>query len=364
MARLALPQAGIGVTGRLTLRYCCPMKSLRPKSVAERGRVDGDTFVREIANRAEPIVLRGQVAEWPAVAAARLGQRAVADYVAGFDGGAPLEVFIGHPDICGRFFYSDDLSGFNFVRQKVALPQLMSELLRLAETADPAPHGIYANAAAASAHSPGWTNANRLDLPIDGTARLWIGNATTVATHYDMSPNIACVVAGRRRFTLFPPEQLANLYVGPLDHTIAGPPTSLVDPDAPDLDRYPRFADAWRAACVAELGPGDAIFIPSIWWHHVRALDTLNVLVNYWWAETGGASPFLALIHAMMAVRDLPAAERAGWRSWFDHLVFDDAAPDAGAHLPQHLRTVLDRASPERSERIRQFLVASLQGSA
>jgi hypothetical protein len=338
------------------------MESRAPNKVAERGPVDGDTFLRDVANRAEPIVLRGQVADWPAVAAARNGPRAIADYVAGFDGGAPLDVFIGHPDIGGRFFYNDDLSGFNFVRQKVALRQLMGELLRLAETADPAPHGIYANAAAAPAHSPGWAEANRLGLPIEATARLWIGNATVVATHYDMSPNIACVVAGQRRFTLFPPDQLANLYVGPLDHTIAGPPTSMVDPDAPDLDRYPRFVDAWRTARVAELEPGDAIFIPSIWWHHVRAVGTLNVLVNYWWAETGAASPFLALVHAMMAVRDLPAGERAGWRSWFEHLVFDDAAPDAGAHLPQYLRTVLDHASPDRSERIRQFLVASLQG--
>ncbi len=338
------------------------MESRAPNKVAERGPVDSDTFLRDVANRAEPIVLRGQVADWPAVAAGRNGPRAIADYVAGFDGGAPLDVFIGHPDIGGRFFYNDDLSGFNFVRQKVALRQLMGELLRLAEPADPAPHGIYANAAAAPAHSPGWAEANRLGLPIEATARLWIGNATVVATHYDMSPNIACVVAGQRRFTLFPPDQLANLYVGPLDHTIAGPPTSMVDPDAPDLDRYPRFVDAWRTARVAELEPGDAIFIPSIWWHHVRAVGTLNVLVNYWWAETGAASPFLALVHAMMAVRDLPAGERAGWRSWFEHLVFDDAAPDAGAHLPQHLRTVLDHASPDRSERIRQFLVASLQG--
>lgn len=338
------------------------MAGRAPNNIAERGAVDGETFLREVATRYQPVVLRGQVAHWPAVAAGKAGARAIADYVARFDGGAPLEVLIGRPDIGGKFFYSDDLNGFNFVRQQVPLRQLMGELLRLAEAGDPAPPAIYANAAAAPAHSPGWVEANRLDLPVDATARLWIGNATTVATHYDMSPNIACVVAGRRRFTLFPPEQLANMYIGPLDHTIAGPPVSMVDLDAPDLDRYPRFAEAWAAAQTADLEPGDAIFIPSIWWHHVRAVDAVNLLVNYWWAEAGATSPFLALIHAIMAVRDLPPAERAGWQSWFDHLVFDDAAAHAGAHLPERFRTVLDAPSPQRTDRIRRFLAASLQG--
>lgn len=339
------------------------MERIAPNRLAERGAVDGEAFLRDVATAYEPVVLRGQAAHWPAVAAGKAGSRAIGDYLAGFGGGAPLDVMIAAPEIDGRFFYNDDLSGFNFVRQQVPLRALVAELLRLAETDDPAPHAIYANAAAAPAHSPGWIEANRLDLPIDATARLWIGNANTVATHYDMSPNIACVVAGRRRFTLFPPDQLPNLYIGPLDRTLAGPPVSMVDPDAPDLDRYPRFAEAWAAARSAELGPGDAIFIPAIWWHHVRALDAFNMLVNYWWAEKGAASPFVAMVHAMMAVRDLPDAERAVWRGWFDHLVFDDAAPRAGNHLPQAVRTVLDEPSAERSERIRRFVIGSLQRS-
>lgn len=337
------------------------MKTIAPNPLPERDAVDPATFTREIAGSATPVVLRGQVAHWPAVAAGKAGPRAIAEYVARFGGGAPLDTMIARPEVGGRFFYAPDWNGFNFVRQHVPLPGLMAELLRLAENGESAPHAIYANAAAAPTHSPGWADANRLDLPVDATARLWIGNAAAVATHYDASPNIACVVAGRRRFTLFPPEQLANLYIGPLDHTLAGPPVSMVDPEAPDLERYPRFTAAWDSAQTAELGPGDAIFMPALWWHHVKATGAINVLVNYWWGEDTAAQPFLALIHAMMAVRDLPDTERAAWRGWFDHLVFNSAAPEAGAHLPERMRTVLGAKSDERSQRIRRFLIAALQ---
>jgi hypothetical protein len=332
------------------------------RRVAERAAVDSETFAREIASSYAPVVLRGQVASWPAVAAGQRGNLALAEYVTSFGPGEPLEVLVGDPAIGGRFFYNDDMSGFNFSRQKVALAALVGELLQFADRGVDAPHALYADAAAASAHLPGWAEANPLGLPAPGAApRVWIGNAMQVATHYDVSPNLACVVAGRRRFTLFPPEQLENLYVGPLDRTLAGPPVSMVDPDAPDLIRYPRFAAALAEAQVAELGPGDVLFIPAIWWHHVRAFDRFNVLVNYWWAYDTAASPFVALVHALMSVRDLPLAEKQAWRSWFDHLVFDEAADRAAEHLPEAVRGVLGPNSPERTERIRAYLLGSLQ---
>jgi len=342
-------------------RYHRGMSTPAPMPIAERAAVDGDTFAREIAGSYRPVVLRGQVARWPAVAAGRQGGRAIAEYCARFGGGRPLEVMIGPPEIEGRFFYADEtLTGFNFHRQQVALGPLLGELLRYAESEGTKPHALYANSATAPEHLPGWEAANPLDLPIEAPARLWIGNATRVSTHYDTSSNIACVVAGRRRFTLFPPEQFANLYVGPLDHTLAGQPVSLADPDAPDFGRFPRFAEALAYAQTAELEPGDAIFIPPIWWHHVRAFDRLNVLVNYWWGHDSGAA-FPALIHTVLAVRDLPPAEKAAWRTWFDHLVFAEDAADAADHLPPEARSVLAPASVERGQRLRDFLIRMLQ---
>ena len=337
------------------------MNSAAPVAVFERTAVDAQTFGGEVLQGRQPVVLRGQMAHWPSVAASVGGDHAAAEYLARFAGGKPLDVMISQPSVKGRFFYADEtLETFNFNRQQVPLDVLVRELLRLAEQNIEGPHALYANSAEARHHLPGWEADNRMDLPVDNApARLWIGNQTVVATHYDTSFNVACVVAGRRRFTLFPPDQLANLYVGPLDRTLAGPPTSLVDPEAPDLARYPRFADAQKVMMVAELGPGDAIFIPPLWWHHVRAIDRLNVLVNYWWDHQSGAA-FLALIHAVMSVRDLPIAEKTVFENWYNHLVFSDEASKAADHLPESARSVLGPASPGRTERLRSFLIAML----
>ena len=194
-------------------------------------------------------------------------------------------------------------------------------------------------------------------LPTEVAPRLWVGNGASVAPHYDLAHNIAVCVHGRRRFTLFPPDQLRNLYVGPIEHTIAGQPASLVDLDAPDLARFPRFADAMAHAQFADLAPGDALYVPPLWWHGVRSWGPLGVLVNYWWGQAADASPFEALIHALLAVRDLPAGERAAWRAAFDHYAFD---PEPPTHLPAAAQGVLGPASPERSATMRRFLLGAL----
>src|SRR5688572_703996 len=132
--------------------------------------------------------------------------------------------------------------------------------------------------------------------------RIWIGNKIRVAPHYDLMENIGVCLAGRRRFTLFPPEQLPNLYPGPFELTPAGTPISLVDPQTPDLEKYPRYAEACANALQAELAPGDAIYLPCAWWHGVDALEPVSVLVSYWWNDVpkGSASGYGGLLPAML----------------------------------------------------------------
>ena len=68
---------------------------------------------------------------------------------------------------------------------------------------------LYVGAVPTPGQHAGFTRENALPLMEPAIVpRVWIGNRVTVQTHYDVSYNLACVVAGRRRFTLFPPEQL------------------------------------------------------------------------------------------------------------------------------------------------------------
>jgi hypothetical protein len=200
-----------------------------------------------------------------------------------------------------------------------------------------------------------------LDMARDTLISLWIGNRTHTRTHWDQSQNLACVVAGRRRFTLFPPEQLKNLYVGPLDFTLAGQPTSLVDVDTPDLETYPCFAEALKSARRVELGPGDAIYIPALWWHDILSLEDFGSLINFWWrdAEPPLLSPLYALYQAVITLRDLPPKELAAWRNMFDHYVFGDNG-DPVEHLPQNARGLLGKRTPKLVARVKKLLVGVL----
>ncbi|AQR61116.1 hypothetical protein BZG35_05175 [Brevundimonas sp. LM2] len=331
-----------------------------PAAIPIRGPVDRATFEREIVPAYAPVVLKGQVANWPVVQAARAGDAALVGLLKAHATDRPLETFVGRPEIRGRFFYNETVNGLNFERRAMPLAATLDRLL--AGAGDAQAGALYVGAASATDCLPGFEASHALPI-VDPRVlpRLWIGNATTVSTHYDLSDNVACVGAGRRRFTLFPPNQLNNLYVGPLDFTLAGQPVSMVSLHDPDLERFPRFAEAMAHALSAELEPGDALYIPPLWWHQVEALSPVNLLVNYWWTASGAPpSPFEALIHAVMTVRALPPAQRAAWRHLFDHYVFE-AHGDPSAHLPPASRGVLGPMTPTLAKRIRDFLMAGLR---
>ena len=331
------------------------MPSTEPTAIRELRGVTPTQFRDDILPALQPVVLRGLVADWPAVRAGRESPRAMANYLRALDAGASPETMIGPASIGGRFFYNDDMTGLNFTRRPQRVVDSLDRLLALLDV--PEPESVYLGALPTPASMPGFTRDNTLpllDSPV--VPRIWICNRVTVQTHYDISHNIACVVAGRRRFTLFPPEQVANLYMGPLEYTPSGTPVSMVLFDNPDLTRYPRFAEALRHARQAELEPGDAIYIPYAWWHHVEALTPFNVLVNYWWNDAPKiGSAYGVLLHAAMSLRDLPADQRAAWKPMFDVLVFSDPE-ESLAHLPPAKRGLMGPPSAQRSREIREIL--------
>src|SRR6185312_1611680 len=251
-----------------------------------------ESIRREMISAARPAVFRGLGSAWPAVAAGRQSAAAMVEYLRRFDSGHPVDAIMTPPEIEGRIFYDADLSGFNFVRNRLALSVVAEQALRYSSF-ERAP-AVAAQSALISECLPGFAAQNRLGF-LDDTIvpRIWLGTAITTPTHLDEWNNIGCVVSGRRRFTLFPPEQVANLYVGPLDFAPTGAPMSLV-----------RL-------------------------HHVESLESFNVLINYWWhsvpgTPVGSDSGFDTLLHAILNVRSLPPETRAAWRALFEHYVFGD----------------------------------------
>jgi hypothetical protein len=251
------------------------------------------------------------------------------------------------------------MQGTNFHRQSAPLAVGLRALL--AHLHDLKPPALLVESASLPDCLPDFASSNRLPLLDPSIApRIWIGNAVKVQTHYDFNNNIACVVAGRRRATLFPPEELPNLYPAPPDITLAGVPVSMVPLDNPDLERFPRFKQALKAAQTTELEPGDALYIPFGWWHHVESLLTFNVLVNYWWSGARPlSSPIDCMLHGLLALRDLPPEERAVWRNLFDYYVFQTSG-DPFAHLPSAARGLLDARTPQQLNEIREILLRSL----
>jgi hypothetical protein len=150
--------------------------------------------------------------------------------------------------------------------------------------------------------------------------------------------------------------------MGPLDPTPAGQPVSLVDFEAPDLQRFPRFAQAWEAGEQAVLEPGDAIFIPSMWFHHIEALEPVNLLVNAWWRQTPEYvdSPLSTLRLALMTLRDLPERERRIWAHHFQHFVFG-ADATTWAHIPEAARGLLGPIDEALSRQARTQLLNQLK---
>ena len=324
--------------------------------------VDRETFRNEIQPLGRPAILRGLVANWPAVQAAARSPEDVSLLLKAASGDKPVDYFEGPPGGGGRYAYAPDMKGFTFERRKAKLGDLLDRILEARSM--PAPPSLYAGAVNVPAHAPALLETHALPLLEDNVEKLvslWIGNQGRTPAHWDLPENLACVIAGRRRFTLFATDQIPNLYIGPLDVTIAGQPSSLVDFHNPDFTAYPKFRDAIAAAEIAELEPGDALYMPSLWIHHVEALDSFGVMMNLWWREGPShlVTPFLTMLHALLTLRDLPVREREAWRVLFEHYIFETNG-DPFAHLPDAARGVFGEMTPERLRFIKEHLLRTL----
>ncbi len=304
---------------------------------------DEPQLKEHLEQRAEPVLLKGLVGHWAAVQAGRAGALGICDYLGRFDRGVEVMATKTRAASRGVMGYNDSLTDFGFVKARMGLAEFMSHLAAFLPV-EGAP-SIAAQCAKVSDVIPGFLDENPL-LALPGVVpNFWLGNALTVPVHHDHPYNLACVAAGRRRFTLFAPQQVGNLYIGPLEHTPSGAPISVVHPRPPDLERYPRYREALASALVAELEPGDAGELFTRHGARVVALDMVILLINSGGPVGGTAlcpAPAAALVQAIQVLNALPPAQRDAWAAMFEHYVVQREQEPA-AHIPEAWHGVLAR---------------------
>lgn len=320
-----------------------------------------DVFASEIQVANKPLIIKGLVKGWPLVQAAEESREALFNFLSEYQLDGRIKILEGPASIQGAFSYNDSLSGFNFERKETQFSKFVARLLKYSEQhISPV---LSMQSAYIDEYFPGLEEVTKTNL-LEGRPRIWIGSKTTVATHYDDAENIACVVSGKRRFTLFPPEQIKNLYVGPLEFTPAGAQVSLASLVDPDFEQYPKLELACKHALVADMEPGDALYIPSLWWHHVEALEKINVLVNFWQGGSIGGDvgpyPMDALLMNLLTIRSLPEQRREAWKAIFDHYIFE-VNGDPLEHLPDHMHGMLGGLTPQAQEQLKAWISRQLE---
>jgi ribosomal protein L16 Arg81 hydroxylase len=85
-------------------------------------------------------------------------------------------------------------------------------------------------------------------------------------------------VSGTKEVYLWPPGDCQGHYPFPVNH--ACDRQGMVNPDSPDLARFPAFATV--RPHHAELEKGDLLYLPAAWWHHFRNTSHLACSITFW----------------------------------------------------------------------------------
>ena len=226
-------------------------------AIARRRRPSAHEFLVEFYARNRPVVLEGALDQWPALL------RWTPEYLASRCGDAIVDIMDGREDGGHHQHYVKGRPRAVRLRDYVEMVRSSGSTNRFYLVAT---NDFLQRPEVASL----WEDIGPLPGFLDESRRLqggsfWFGPAGTITPLHHDTLNIWFVqVAGRKTFTLFPPTQTHLLYN---DLNLF----SEVDVEQPDFDRFPRYARA--TPLVVTLEPGQTLFLPVGWWHHVRALD-------------------------------------------------------------------------------------------
>jgi hypothetical protein len=247
-----------------------------PVGVDRFAKLSRAAVADEIANRDSPFILTNVVTEWPAFSCwspSYLGERI---------GDRQVKVGVSHSRI---FHYGSkehpptrtrELPFNEALRQIAGHDGATGEHLYIMEQTSAAGHSV------ADVY-PELANDFAIPAAIEKEklrqVNLWIGTAGNVTPlHYDAANNFLAQIKGRKRIHLFHPSQSDLLYPNATRQNDNN--TSQVLLLKPDFDKHPRFKEAVARECI--LQPGEMLYIPPHWWHHVESLD-VAISLNFWW---------------------------------------------------------------------------------
>jgi len=329
-----------------------------------------DNIPNEVFSSITPIILKGIVSDWPLTQKVDTPLTTLVSQLKKYYNGRPVPTYFADAKIKGRLSYNDNVTQLNFDKKQANVNDILDEIISgIGDNNSPL---RYIASSSVDQYFPElrkkndisfdneYFTLNRIDR-LEPMVGIWIGNKTIAPCHYDAQNNIACCIAGKRKFTLFPPDQIENLYPGPLEPTPGGQAISMVDFSQPDFVKYPKFKSAIRQGEIAELEPGDALYIPSMWWHQVESTSSFNTLINYWWDTTPRirGQGMHALHHALLSLRDKPESEKKAWKHIFDYYIFGDSDL-ASKHLPEKARGVLGPIDNLNARQLRALLINKL----
>jgi hypothetical protein len=216
---------------------------------------DPDEFFEDYYFGNRPVIVRGLMADWPALA------KWTPTWLGENYGDVEVEVTTGRDE--------DPRFEDNFPRHR--------QMMRLGDFIDlvltsvgnncyiVAKNGLLLQPDFADLLSDFTMPVGFLESSVDMPPRMWVGPADTVTPlHHDQSNIFFGQVFGIKRIRLIPPFEIENVYN---DRDCY----SAVDLDAIDLEKYPEIANV----CVldATVAPGDFLLLPVGWWHMVRSLS-------------------------------------------------------------------------------------------
>jgi len=240
-------------------------------------KFDRKVFQREYEAEERPVILEGCIQSW------RAYQLWTPDYMKDEFGDSVCHASINLPEGAA-------VGGYN--REDFTKWMKLGEFVEFMRASDKpcymqqVPQGLFGG-------RDEWSNHERItDL---GTFNIYVniflgsGN-TNSSLHYDMPNNFLAQIYGNKQVYLFPPEQRRHIatYADSLR-------MSPVDPYAPNLKRYPDYANA--RGLVGVINPGNILFIPRTWWHQLRSMNEA-ISINCWYGSEASATYLLKVAAA------------------------------------------------------------------